>query len=254
MNIKLHTPKSLKAGSGMATTKQFMLSLLATTISIVLTFGTAAVIDHNKKQKEKRQIAMMVLYDMSNSIEIVGKADSTIHQSMELQLQIAEDPSLFDKKKYMFLWQLPRADYTETTERIFSSSIETINTVGNVLFTENVANFYQSRQLYKSMVCDSLLNEVRNDKPFDTLKGALDFDYHIYATISSEILLDMQHLFTQCKQMMNITDEQIGTYQKEREKMEKGVSDNNESFDSIYNSYNQLQKKINDAKEKRKLK
>ena len=54
MNIKLHTPKSLKAGSGMATMKQFLLSLLATTVSIVLTFGTAAIIDNNKKQKEKR--------------------------------------------------------------------------------------------------------------------------------------------------------------------------------------------------------
>ncbi len=41
MNIKLHTPNSLKAGSGMSTMKQFLLALLATTVSIVLTFGTA---------------------------------------------------------------------------------------------------------------------------------------------------------------------------------------------------------------------
>ena len=41
MNIKLHTPKTLKNGSGMGSMKQFMLSLLATTVSIVLTFGTA---------------------------------------------------------------------------------------------------------------------------------------------------------------------------------------------------------------------
>lgn len=30
--------------------KNFLLSLLATTISIALTFGTAAVIDNNKKE------------------------------------------------------------------------------------------------------------------------------------------------------------------------------------------------------------
>ena len=30
MNIKLHTPKSLKAGSGMSSLKQFLLSLFAT--------------------------------------------------------------------------------------------------------------------------------------------------------------------------------------------------------------------------------
>ena len=60
MNIKLHTPKSLKAGSGMSSLKQFLLSLLATIVSIALTFGTAAIIDYNKKQKEKREIVMMV--------------------------------------------------------------------------------------------------------------------------------------------------------------------------------------------------
>ena len=38
MNVKIHTPKSLKMGSGMATLKQFLLSLVATTISIVLNF------------------------------------------------------------------------------------------------------------------------------------------------------------------------------------------------------------------------
>ena len=50
MNIKLHTPKSLKTGSGMSSMKQFMLSLLATTVSIALTFGTAAIIDYNKNK------------------------------------------------------------------------------------------------------------------------------------------------------------------------------------------------------------
>ena len=69
MNIKLHTPKSLKNGSGMASLKQFLLSLCATTVSIALTFGTAAFIDYNKKQKEKREIVMMVMYDMYNSLE-----------------------------------------------------------------------------------------------------------------------------------------------------------------------------------------
>ena len=58
MNIKLHTPKSLKTGSGMATLKQFLLSLIATTVSIVLTFGTAAIIDNNKKKKGARTVVL----------------------------------------------------------------------------------------------------------------------------------------------------------------------------------------------------
>ena len=71
MNIKLHTPKSLQMGSGMSSLKQFLLSVVATSISIALTFGTAAIIDNKKKQGEKREIVMMVMYDMYTSLESI---------------------------------------------------------------------------------------------------------------------------------------------------------------------------------------
>ena len=135
MNIKLHTPKSLKTGSGMASMKQFLLSIVATSISIALTFGTAAFLDNKKKQSEKREIVMMVMYDMYNSLKSIEKADSMILQSMEVQRQIAEDTTRFEDLRFQLIHLMPKAEYTETTERIFSSSIETINTVGNVLFT-----------------------------------------------------------------------------------------------------------------------
>ena len=94
MNIKLHTPKSLKKGSGISSLKQFLLSLVATTISIALTFGTAAIIDNHKKKAAKREIVMMVMYDMYNSLQLVANADSMIHESMDLQLKFAKNPSL----------------------------------------------------------------------------------------------------------------------------------------------------------------
>ena len=100
MNIKLHTPESLKKGSGMSSGKQFLLSLLATTISIALTFGTAAIIDYKKKQKEKREIVMMVMYDMYNSMMSIEKADSSFRQSMEVQRQMAENPDNFEKFRF----------------------------------------------------------------------------------------------------------------------------------------------------------
>ena len=70
MNIKLHTPKSLQTGSGMSSIKQFLLALLATTISIVLTFGTAAIIENHKKKTAKKEMVMMVLNDFDKTIEI----------------------------------------------------------------------------------------------------------------------------------------------------------------------------------------
>jgi ABC-type dipeptide/oligopeptide/nickel transport system ATPase subunit len=250
MNIKLHTPKSLKAGSGMASMKQFLLSIVATSISIALTFGTAAFLDNKKKQSEKREIVMMVMYDMYNSLKSIEKADSMIHQSMEIQRQIAEDTTKFETYKFEMVHLMPQVEYTETTERIFSSSIETINTVGNVLFTENVAEFYQNRQYYKTMVCDSVTNELTQTAAISTLKGTLNFSYLIYAVISTGTLNDMQQQYAQCKQMMEVSDEEIEAYRKQREQIDKGTSKGNEATDSIINEIKELQKSIDESKAK----
>ena len=254
MNIKLHTPKSLKMGSGMSSLKQFLLSLLATSVSIALTFGTAAIIDYNAKQKSKREIVMMVMYDMYTSLNSIERTDSMIRHSMELQQQIAEDTTRFDKLRFGMASLLMNDGYTETTERIFSSSIETINTVGNVLFTENVAKFYQSRQMYKTTVCDSLLNEIHREMPFATIKGTLDCQYWMYALLSNEILRGMQHLYALCKQMMEVSDEEIESYRKEREQIEKGMTESDEAADSSINEILQLQKDIEKSKAKLKQK
>ena len=47
------------------------MTFIATTFSIVLTFGTAAFIDRRQKAKDKRHVVMDVLYDMNRSIDLV---------------------------------------------------------------------------------------------------------------------------------------------------------------------------------------
>ena len=147
---------------------------------------------------------------------------------------------------------MPVVTYTETTERIFSSSIETINTVGNVLFTENVADFYQNRQLYKTSVCDSVLNEIPRNNVISTLKGTLDFNFSFYAILSRGILNDMQRQYAQSKQMMEVTDEEIEAYRKQRKQIDKSLPEK-EAVDSIINNIIQLQSKIDESKAKLKL-
>ena len=253
MNIKLHTPKSLKAGSGMSNMKQFLLSLFATSVSIALTFGTAGIIDYNAKQKANREIVMMVMYDMYNSLKSIEKADSTLQQAMDMQLQIAEDTTKYEVQRYVFAQLMPKAEYTETTERIFSSSIETINTVGNVLFTENVAEFYQMRKLYKTSICDSITNDLARSHPLSSLKNTLNFEYSFHAVLSCSMLKDMQRKYAQCKQMMEISDEDIDAYREQRQQIDKGMMDDDASGDSLVNRFLQIQRTIEEAKAKLKL-
>lgn len=249
MNIKLHTPKSLKKGSGMTSLKQFVLSLFATTVSIALTFGTAAIIDYHKKQREKREIVMMVVYDMYNSLVSLEKRDSMIHEAMVSQLKIAQDTVKYSNLRFRMAGLMQRAGYTEITERIFSSSIETINTVGNAVFTENVASFYKMRQEYRASVCDSMFYEA-GEGSIVSIKGVLNFDFYYYAILSSTLLHDMRMQFAACKRLMNVTDEHLAAYRKEREALENSLSDKACDMDSIEKKISKLQNQIDAAKKR----
>ncbi|MBR5083773.1 MAG: hypothetical protein IKX33_04165 [Prevotella sp.] len=103
------------------------------------------------------------------------------------------------------------------------------------------------------MICDSIASEIVQNAPATTLKGTLDFDYSVYAITSSVILRDMQHLYALCKQMMEVSDEEIEAYRKEREQIDKGISESDEATDSIINEIMQLQKNIDESKAKLKL-
>lgn len=255
MNIKLHTPKSLKMGSGMSSLKQFLLSLFATSVSIALTFGTAAIIDYNAKQKAKREIVMMVMYDMYNTLLSMEENDSLFHEAMLYQKRLAENPAEFNpfKTAVQMGSYIPTANYTETTERIFSTSIETINTVGNVLFTENVAEFYQARATYKTLVCDSIMNTLKAESLFTTLQGVINFDFSEYALIGNVIKASMQPLFDQCKQMMDISDEEIEAYQEERQNIKKEIPIDDEARAKKSQEIMQLSDEIKAAKKKQKI-
>lgn len=203
-----------------ATWKDFLLSLLATTISIVLTFGITAIINHKNERKEKRELVMMVMYDMSNSLQEIESVNSNLRESFDLQIQIAEDTSLFDYTTYLQLFSMvPMLNYNETVEHIFSSSIESINTIGNVLFVENVSEFYNLRRLYQTMICDS-----SKYGSFETLESVLDNDYSQFIFPSEMLYQRMKRSFVQCQQMMDISDEEIETYRKQREEMDEGMS------------------------------
>ena len=49
--------------------RDFLMSLAATTVSIVLTFGTTAIIDRKKQREEKREMTLMIMFDMRESLD-----------------------------------------------------------------------------------------------------------------------------------------------------------------------------------------
>ena len=63
--------------------KRFLMTLGATTISIVLTFGTTAIIDRKKRNAEKREMVMMIMYDMRESLKELSRVDEDLKAFFE---------------------------------------------------------------------------------------------------------------------------------------------------------------------------
>ena len=139
------------------------MTLAATTVSIILTFGTSAVIDRNKKDAAKREMVMMIMYDMNKAISDIEDCDKNLKEFFDIQVDIVAHPEKFDDGYYGLLTRLPIFEYPTTTENIFKSNIETVNTIGNILFVETVTMFYDTRARYKTDVVDAFLQQGEKD-------------------------------------------------------------------------------------------
>lgn len=219
MNVKLHTPKTLKEGSGLSSAKQFLLSLIATTVSIILTFGTAAIIDHHKKEAAKKEMVMMVINDYDKTIAILEKADSSLRLTSSMQQELAIHPERFDSLRSRLPMTLTWLfdDYTETTEKIFTTSIETFNTIGDVNFVNEVSSFYMVRRKYKEEVLDKLMEDVKGQKIMQSLESLMNVAFPEYVYENWVFLKDMKASRDRCMQMMNLSEEDITKFSKQHE-------------------------------------
>ena len=137
-------------------------------------------------------------------------------------------------------------------ERIFSTNIETINTLDNVLFAENVSDIYRLRRQYKQEIFDKYMTEFEKAEGFKRYEQAMNINYSGEYMIMSGILLNkMKEKFAQCRQMMDVSDADLATYRQKRQAMSEASA-----ADSIRNALleeaNQNHERLMDAKEKGK--
>ena len=220
MNVKLHTPKTLKAGSGMSSMKQFLLSLLATTVSIALTFGTAAVVDYYKKKAAKKEMVMMVISDFDKTIDNVMKADTALREACRLELELANHPEEYNSKRFLFpsLWSsVIEMEFPETTQKVFSSSIETFNTIGNANFVNEVSTFYINRDKYKTYVIEQLKNDVTNNNTLSSLKSLLNISFPEYVLVNWTMLQELKDSRDKCMQIMHVSEEDLQAFSKQQQ-------------------------------------
>jgi len=211
MNIKLHTPKSLKSGSGLANLKQFLMSIVATSISIILTFGTAYFVDKNKKENEKLEIAKMIIFDMDQTIKKIQANDSLFDSVCQIQLQVAQNPACLDSLRLglVDVANIGMIKFSETTERVFSTSIETFNTIGNANFVDAATKFYICRQSYKDDIVGAISRDLEEHSILMSPKALFQFDLAEYRLSHHNYLRLMKQHRNYCMQLLDISDDDM---------------------------------------------
>ena len=169
---------------------QFLLSLIATTISIALTFGVSTLVENRKKEESKREIVLMVMYDMQQSLNMMTECHSKLANFFDAQLDFIANPAKFKEASKTLIQYYPSINFSTTTESIFNSNIETINIVGSVQFVQQVSSFYGFRREYKKSVMDDF-NEGSMEM-LTSYDNFVSFNTSEYPLISQSLINEME--------------------------------------------------------------
>ena len=236
-----------------ATMKQFFLSLIATTISIILTFGTSAVIENRQKEKSKREMVLMIIYDFDKTIEQVQHDDSLLQQASKAQQEVALHPECFNGQRPCFISAMSIITdnrFAETTEKIFSSNIETFNTLGNVNFVHEVSAFYNSRRYYQENVLDEFEKEVVGTGIVESLESLFKVDFPTQYITSKQYLAELQKIRNRCMQMMKVDEEELKEFSRQRVVVEKDSEEDERIRKQAIQEYIEAERIIGQAREK----
>lgn len=244
MNIKFKMPKFQKMTTKGGIVREMLMTVIATSISIVLTFGTAMYIENRNKKEVGRQMAMMVIHDMDVNIEAFKEAAKEQGKNGELldflidhpdQIDSISEDSLGQVWNYLLNDELFIID--DSKEKIFNSSQDTWKNIDSPLFIDLIQDFYLKRRFYHDYMSTerSFRSPISKEDEYEMMLNApsyyLGYDreqlrtlvndkrVRLFATYSlarqrylEKAAGDWQRMSDQCKFIMDITDEELKEY------------------------------------------
>jgi hypothetical protein len=175
--------------------KDFVVAILATTVSIVLTFGTSKLIERNNQKKERKLTALMVMSSIESFARSLEEASAQwdrldsiavwlLRMPIDEVARLGEEP-FEDAVREVF--QAPVLRHDQTAETIFSSNIDTWKNMGNFQFVDNVG------------ACFSLMNWIEETNNKDAIEysehqNRIFNNYSVYPgkTFTEKLLRDEQ--------------------------------------------------------------
>lgn len=157
--------------------KDLLVAFAATTLSIILTFGTTMVVNHVKQKKERKLTALMVMSSIEQfvrNLEYIekdtGHRDSLatwlLSIPVETLAKIDDEPL---EEVFRAAINLPIITHDRTAETIFSSQIDTWKNMGNFKFVENVGKCFSEM---------SFIEEHFNERAEDIVTTSENIIFH----------------------------------------------------------------------------
>jgi len=243
---KLNLPKRVK---GSYTFRELLLTFIATTFSIILTFGTSRYFEYREKRASGRQMAINVILDMEDNIhqldELADQEEEQFNLIQYVSGHIEEIDSLSAdtlEEAYFYLVQGNDIKFDDSREKIFHSSQDSWKHINNPKFIDLVQTFYYNRhQLENRYSIDPVFREPISDEEhyqymlqYDSkiLRGlpellpklleepCIEF-YTTYSPARQKFYRDIANewrvISDQCKFFMGITDEELEEYVEQSE-------------------------------------
>ena len=177
MNVKFKMPKFGRDLTGKGWLKELLMTFLGTTISIVLTFGTAQYLENRQIEKARRMMAMTVINDIDQSLEVIKKRKEAEEKGHEAACYVMENQdrleSIGEDTLLVFINYVTYAsfdsdmEFKTMNENIFNSSQETWRTLNDRKFLNNVQEFYNTRDVLDQQSKDWVFFK----KPFTKEEG-----------------------------------------------------------------------------------
>ena len=165
MNIKFKMPKFRRTLTNRSMWKELLLTFLGTTISIVLTFGTAHLLDLRQRAKDRKMSALMVTGNMERFARVLdGLADELTQRDTIASWLLGLPTDSLENMPYHELSNavnavisIPLLSHDRTAESIFSNSIETWKNMGNFNFIDHVGQSFAEMN-----ECENTYNDFIN--------------------------------------------------------------------------------------------
>ena len=236
------------------------MSVIGTTISIVLTFGTAYLIEQQQRKAEGREIAMMVIHDIDLYAESFREMANEEAKNHDLAMYVIEHIDSIEKIPLDTISAVINYIYTsegfefrvdDSIEKTFQSNQEIWRSIDAPSFIDAAREFFNNRRMtFQVMNTSPVFHKPINEKEsipiyanaMNTGKGIDWHDFlrkklkdedvqlyiHFHGDRQSAINStadNYQDISNRCKFIMNITDEELEAFLDKRKRTGEKLTD-----------------------------